>query len=1265
MRSIPLLLALMAGPVVCAQVTFALDPQSAEAPGCFFDGAMELLRAQNPHARAREQAMNDAITHRMRAAQDMGTMRGSELFIPVVVHIVHNGGPENISDAQVEAGIDDLNDAFGNTGAYNTGSGVDVGIRFCLAQQDPQGLPSSGITRHISTLTDVVAELNDEDLKNMVRWDPLRYLNIWLVREISTLSQGTGVAGYAYFPSSHGGPEDGIVNEAAFFGSSTDNSKVHIHEAGHYLGLYHTFEGGCANNNCLTNGDRVCDTPPDASVQPVSCGNNVNTCTTDDDDVSALNPFRPIGVGGLGDQNDLYRAYMDYGFQTCQNLFTAGQADRMYSALENERSSLLDSPGCTSGCGLAILYFDGWDGMSTPQTYLLMAPTVAGTQPYTTVWYVDGDPVSTDSTYMPGNLPYGDHVITFQVTNTSSGCIVEQTVTITILCTSPMYIQQSALQIDPGAPITFTTYIPPGVVVQWLLDGAPVGTGDSYTTTFPSAGYHAVALFADNGSCSDTTASLSFLVGECPSAMTTTWMLIAGNKLNFIGSPPAVLPSFSDPQYWAGEGVSCISDQRGREMIYTNGSTVWDSTLHMMMNGDSLRGGSSSSQAALIVPVPSLNGHYYLFTTDSEAGLYTPPTLGGALCYNEIDMSLNGGLGAVTAKNIALHPLATEKLTAVEHCNGHDVWVASHRYYSDAFYCYLVTDNGLDTVPVISHVGLVHEDIPGWLPGVGAMGCMKFSPQGDKLAIANVEGEFIQLFDFDTRSGMVSNPITLGNGINGYYSVEFSPDGSKLYATVKGDSWSEVGYVIQYDLSSGDETINNAVTYIGTQMQTWATASLQLARDNKIYITRTTGQWLDVINAPNELGVACGYQHNVRNIVVNGFGLNNFTVKNLAAQTVMASGPTYVCNYSDSVQYTVDCSHPANNQWIYHGPNDVMVDTDSLFILDFHTAGVDTLIAVKMNGCEPAAYDTLFIEVDLQLPLLGPDRANCVPVYDVLTPGEGYASYLWQDGSTNSTLPIASTGTYSVTVTGLGGCSLTDTIAITEFANPLILDLGPDTTVCVSGTIEVQAPVIPGVSYMWSNGSTATSFTHYYYTRSYWLRITDTAGCVASDTLLITMWYPDPYFTLGNDTLLCGGDIMVLQPQQTGAELTYVWQDGSAGDTYTIWQPGTYWATSNTECNISYTDTVVVGSCLHTGVEEEYAGTGFLLLPNPAANSTMVVPSQGARILQLTVHGALGQLILDRRSGDPILATGSWSPGIYLVTVETEDSHWIGRLIKE
>jgi hypothetical protein len=132
--------------------------------------------------------------------------------IPVVVHIIHNGGPENISDAQVLTAIANFNSKFAESNNYQ--------IQFCLAQRDPLGNSTNGITRNQSALTNETMETEDISLKDVNRWDPHCYMNIWIVKSINSQSMGNGVIGYAYFPSAHGQPMDGIVIEADYFGTS-------------------------------------------------------------------------------------------------------------------------------------------------------------------------------------------------------------------------------------------------------------------------------------------------------------------------------------------------------------------------------------------------------------------------------------------------------------------------------------------------------------------------------------------------------------------------------------------------------------------------------------------------------------------------------------------------------------------------------------------------------------------------------------------------------------------------------------------------------------------------------------------------------------------------------------------------------------------------------------------------------------------------------------------------------------------------------------
>lgn len=262
--------------------------------------------------------------------------------IPVVFHVIYSGSSGNISDASILNAVDELNLRFANSGIFNHPTGHTIDIQFCLASVDPFGHPSSGIQRVENATYAFLSDGNDLELKSLSRWAPLLYLNVWTVADILNPLVG----GYANYPNYAGYAFDGIVIESAFI----DDTEVLAHELGHYLGLYHTFEGGCLNNNCALEGDQICDTPPDNSNSFGNC--NLNSCSTDTDDSSAQNPFT-TDVAELPN-------YMDY--TACQLSFSQGQVSRMEAAFASFRSDLNSSNGCGMNPGgpspMAIISVD-------------------------------------------------------------------------------------------------------------------------------------------------------------------------------------------------------------------------------------------------------------------------------------------------------------------------------------------------------------------------------------------------------------------------------------------------------------------------------------------------------------------------------------------------------------------------------------------------------------------------------------------------------------------------------------------------------------------------------------------------------------------------------------------------------------------------------------------------------------------------------------------------------------------------------------------
>ncbi len=512
MRHVSISLYLLCSLLLIANSTFSQHQHlpSKPAPARGFCAQSEVMeRAFGKDTKLRQH--HEEIERRAYLAFSKPSKKEKQLpptyTLPVVVHIVHNGGVENLSDATVLQGIQDLNDAYANVGYYDPSTGVDAKIQFCLAKRDPNGNATTGITRNQSSLTDMDLDFQDIQLKDLNRWDPEHYINIWLVKEICSTSYGCGVAGYAYFPSSHGNPEDGLVMEAEYFGSSQGASGVQVHEMGHYLGLYHTFQGGCTNNDCLANGDRVCDTPPDQSTAAVPCGTSVNSCSTD------------ANSGFSTDQDDLIEDYMDYGDFNCWSVFTQGQADRMIWHIENVRASLLESEGCTDPCTSALSA-----GFSNSANTVSIGGTVnfasTSTNASSYSWTVGGVAFASTQNASYAFNALGQFEVCLMVGNADPNCSDKACKTINVTCPVVASLTTSNLYPPPGQQVIFANTSTGATTYAWTVDGVPAGNSANLTYTFANPGNSRVCLTASNGLCSNEFCQQVFVFesvggGEC------------------------------------------------------------------------------------------------------------------------------------------------------------------------------------------------------------------------------------------------------------------------------------------------------------------------------------------------------------------------------------------------------------------------------------------------------------------------------------------------------------------------------------------------------------------------------------------------------------------------------------------------------------------------------------------------------------------------------------------------------------------------------
>ncbi len=339
--------------------------------------------------------------------------------------------------------------------------------------------------------------------------------------------------------------------------------------------------------------------------------------------------------------------------------------------------------------------------------------------------------------------------------------------------------------------------------------------------------------------------------------------------LDFNCNPPH--PIAPSNHFYPLEGCSSISDTLGNLLFYTDGNAVFDKTHLIMPNGfdiglDTFCTGSST-QGALIVQQPLQDSLYYIFTTDCAEN-----KLMNGFCYSIINMNLNNGNGEVIVKKQQLLNKTCEKLAAVRHSNGTDVWILTHEWGNDKFCAYLLTASGLMMSPVVSNCGRVQlpDDTTDLYPFApypecAARGYLKFSPQGNKIVVLSTSDchplqSYPEMFSFDNSLGNVNFDFNINTSDSTiYYGASFSPDGNLLYLSSGWYGW----HIHQFDLSIYDSSSVIGSKYIVYEDTTFTIAgmpaALQIGPNGKIY-NATESQFLNVINNPNNSGASCNFQ---------------------------------------------------------------------------------------------------------------------------------------------------------------------------------------------------------------------------------------------------------------------------------------------------------------------------------------------------------------------------------------------------------------------
>jgi gliding motility-associated-like protein len=646
-----------------------------------------------------------------------------------------------------------------------------------------------------------------------------------------------------------------------------------------------------------------------------------------------------------------------------------------------------------------------------------------------------------------------------------------------------------------------------------------------------------------------------FLVLALPACLThaqqnNNWYFGNNAALDFNTNPVTPLATTG---FNAMEGTGSVSDLSGNLLFYTDGTVIRDRNHNVMPNGSGILGGPSSTQL-LIVPKPGNCNRFYVFTPSDHTGT-------GDLYYTEVDMCLNNGDGDVVigAKNVLLHTPSSEKITAVLHSNGIDIWVVTHDLGSNSFRVFPVTAAGIGT-PVMSTLGTSH-------PMNCMIGPVKASHNGLRLAMANTFcNNLLELFDFNPSTGVVSNVVSFANQIFGWgiYGLEFSPNNQFLYATKLGIS-NQLWQI---------NTTTNTVTTIAVSPfpVNYDYGMLQLAPDGKIYMARDNQNYLGVINSPDLAGTACNFVGNGLTLAPGTFsrsGLPNFIPSSISVvqpPIVNLGNDTTICSPSIMLSASTGCAtytwQDGSQQPTYN------VTSSGTYFVNVTTAcgtATDTIV-VNTASSTSAQFSTNY--------------SPCSPTISFTNNSTGANTYTWDFGdntSSTATSPshtYSSAGTYTITLTAdNGGCIDTAQFAITLSQPTVTPQFTAADSVCTQQQVSFSNGSAGAISYEWSfgdgNTSTLPNPQHAYSTAgTYNVELIAINSCDTDTVSQTVTVFSYPSVSISGNNPICQGQSLTLTA--SGAN-NYQWSGGTSGTTSSV--------TISPSATTGYTVTSVNGVC--------------------------------------------------------------------------------------
>lgn len=628
--------------------------------------------------------------------------------------------------------------------------------------------------------------------------------------------------------------------------------------------------------------------------------------------------------------------------------------------------------------------------------------------------------------------------------------------------------------------------------------------------------------------------------------------LYAGITFNTPGMVPKDL---YDSKMHQAEGCASISDSAGRLLFYTDGMTVWNRKHKIMKNGTGLKSHYSTTQSALIVPLPGSSNLYYLFTAD----------LGGTSIYsnegiNYCIVDMNKGInGELIEKNIHLYAKSTEKQTAALHANKKDFWIITHKHNSDEYYVFLLNENGVEKKPVISKAG---EQALNNHPNT--CGYLKVSPDNKKLASINSGLELLEILSFDNETGIVSEKDYYSyKSINGIYSCEFSPDGTKVYFGY-GSNGPKEDSLSQLDLTDIGNVKLSTIRVLDPNLENdYIVGTLQLGPDGKIYFD-SQKHGLGVINDPDSSIHKCNPVYNY--LLLSGrccIGLPN-CINGLLLPGIRFSASDTLCS-GDTLRINAKLADYFLNPVInWTGPNGFVSDQTEIIIPDAQPEHSGWYVATVKSENRPVYTDSIEI---LVAPLPEPEiSASGTLIFcsgdSVVLSVDKFPYIEWTTGDKTESITAKESGTFGVLVRNEFGCEAYHEVEVIVNDTPkpeIVFILGsPEFCRGDSAVIGVKDVY---TEYEWSTGETSPEII-VKDPGKYSVKVTNEQGCTgAARTEIIVNTLPEVKVT-GPESF-CSGESITLS---TDTEFpSYIWSTGESTREITVERPGAYSVTVRNE----------------------------------------------------------------------------------------------------